>query len=71
MVSVLTFGSKVCGLKSGQGDGFVRELKIRSTPSFQMGSKIVGPHLVRCYGILKITSKCEQRCLEGFYYLLR
>jgi hypothetical protein len=34
MVSVLVIGPKVCGFKPGGGDGFLREIKIRSTPSF-------------------------------------
>jgi hypothetical protein len=34
VVSVLTTGSKGRGFKHGQGDGFLRAIKIRSTPSF-------------------------------------
>jgi hypothetical protein len=34
MVSVFDTGTKDCGFKSGRGDGFLRAIKIRSTPSF-------------------------------------
>jgi hypothetical protein len=34
VVSVLATGPKGCGSESGQGDGFFRAIKIRSTPSF-------------------------------------
>jgi hypothetical protein len=33
VVSVLAIGPKVRGFKPGQGDGFLRAIKIRSTPS--------------------------------------
>jgi hypothetical protein len=35
VVSVLATGLKGCGFESSQGDGFLRALKIRSTPSFR------------------------------------
>jgi hypothetical protein len=34
MVSVLATGPKGSGFKHGQGDGFLREIKISSTSSF-------------------------------------
>jgi hypothetical protein len=34
VVSVLATGPKGCGFEPGQGDGFLRTIKIRSTPSF-------------------------------------
>jgi hypothetical protein len=34
VVSVLVTGPKVCGFEPGQGDGFLRAIKIRITPSF-------------------------------------
>jgi hypothetical protein len=34
MVSVLDIGPKVRGFKLGRGDGFLRAIKILSTPSF-------------------------------------
>jgi hypothetical protein len=40
MVSILTIGPEVCRLKPGQGNGFLRTLKI-SLPS--EGSKARGP----------------------------
>jgi hypothetical protein len=36
VVSVLATGSKVYGFEPGQGDGFLRAIKIRSTPSSRM-----------------------------------
>jgi hypothetical protein len=39
VVSVLAIGPRVCGFESGQGDGFLRAIKIRSTSSFRIGSK--------------------------------
>jgi hypothetical protein len=40
VVSVLATVPKGCGFKPGQGDGFLRAIKIRITPSSQMGSKV-------------------------------
>jgi hypothetical protein len=34
VVSVLATGPKACGFEPGQGDRFLRAIKIRSTPSF-------------------------------------
>jgi hypothetical protein len=34
VVSVLPTGPKGCGFEPGQGDGFLRAIKIRCTPSF-------------------------------------
>jgi hypothetical protein len=34
VVSVLATGPKGCGFEPSQGDGFLRAIKIRSTPSF-------------------------------------
>jgi hypothetical protein len=34
VVSELTTGHKVCRFEPGKGDGFLRAIKIRSTPSF-------------------------------------
>jgi hypothetical protein len=47
VVSVLATGPKVCGFALGQGDGFLRVKKIRSTPSSQMGSKAGRSHVIR------------------------
>jgi hypothetical protein len=35
MVRVLAIVPKVRGIKPGRGDGFLRTIKIRSTPSFR------------------------------------
>jgi hypothetical protein len=43
MVSVLATEPKCCGFEPGQGDGFLRTIKIRSTHSSRMGSKAEGP----------------------------
>jgi hypothetical protein len=51
VVSVLATGPKVCGFQLGQGDGFLRTIKIRSTHSFRMGSKAGRSHFVRFYGM--------------------
>jgi hypothetical protein len=51
VVNVLATGPKVCGLESGQGDGFLRAIKIRSTPSSRMGSKAGRSHVVTFYGM--------------------
>jgi hypothetical protein len=39
VVSVLATGPKVFGFEPGQGDGFLRAIKIRSTPSFGWEAK--------------------------------
>jgi hypothetical protein len=41
----------VGGSKPGQGDGFLRAIKIRSTPSSRMGSKAGRFHVVTFYGM--------------------
>jgi hypothetical protein len=43
VVNVLATGLKGCGFEPGHGDRFLREIKIRSTPFFRMGSKAGGP----------------------------
>jgi hypothetical protein len=50
---VLATGPKGRGFKPGQGDVFLRAIKIRSTPSSRMGSKAGGSHVIRFYGMLK------------------
>jgi hypothetical protein len=51
VVSVLATGPKGCaGSKPGQGDEFLRAIKIRSTPLSRMGSKEGRSHVVRFYG---------------------
>jgi hypothetical protein len=47
VVSVLATGPK--GSKPGQGDGFLRAIKICNTPSSRMGSKAGRSHVVRFY----------------------
>jgi hypothetical protein len=53
VISVLATGPKGCEFEPGQGDGFLRAIKIRSTPSSRMGSKVGMSHVVRFYGTLK------------------
>jgi hypothetical protein len=43
MVSVFAIGYKVCGFKSGCGDGFLGTIKISSTPSFGGEAKPLSP----------------------------
>jgi hypothetical protein len=43
VVSVLATGPKNRGFKPGRGDGFIRAIKIRSTPSSRMENKGGGP----------------------------
>jgi hypothetical protein len=51
VVSVLSTGPKDCGFDPGQGDGFLRAIKIRGTPSFRMGSKTEGPMPLTLHGM--------------------
>jgi hypothetical protein len=44
VVSVLATGPKGCGFELGQGNGFLRAIKIRSTPSSRTGSKAGKSH---------------------------
>jgi hypothetical protein len=39
VVSVLATEQKGCGFEPFEGDGFLRAIKVRSTPSSRMGSK--------------------------------
>jgi hypothetical protein len=50
VVTVLATGPKGCEFEPGQGNRFLRAIKIRSTPSFRMGSKAGGP-ISRFYGM--------------------
>jgi hypothetical protein len=47
VASVLATELKGCGFEPGQGDGFLRAMKIRSTLSSWMGSKARKSHVVR------------------------
>jgi hypothetical protein len=51
VVSVLATGPKVCGFEPGQGDGFLRAIRIRSTPSFRWEVKPEVP----CRKILRLV----------------
>jgi hypothetical protein len=51
VVNVLATGPKGCGFESSQGDGFLRAIKICSTPSSWMGIKAGRSHIVRFYGM--------------------
>jgi hypothetical protein len=51
VVSVLATEPKVAGSKPGQGAGFLRAIKIRSSPLSRMGSKAGRSHVVRFYGM--------------------
>jgi hypothetical protein len=56
MVSVLAIGSKVLGFKPGGGDGFLREIKIRITPSFGGEVKLSAP----CSRILRHVTRTSK-----------
>jgi hypothetical protein len=43
VVSMLATGPKGCGFEPGQGDGLLRVINIRNTPSSRMGSKAGDP----------------------------
>jgi hypothetical protein len=43
VVSVLANGHKGCGFEPGEGDGLLRAIKIRSTPSFGWEVNPEGP----------------------------
>jgi hypothetical protein len=43
VVIVLATGLKCCGFEPSQGEGFLMDIKIRSTPFFRMVSKAGGP----------------------------
>jgi hypothetical protein len=51
VVNVSATGPKGCVFEPGQGDGFLRAIKIRSTPSSRMGSKAGRSNVVRFYGM--------------------
>jgi hypothetical protein len=43
MIRVLVIGPKICGFKPGRSDGFLRAIKIRSTPSFGKDVRLEAP----------------------------
>jgi hypothetical protein len=51
VVSLLATGTKGSAFELGQGDGFLRAIKIRSTSSSRMGSKAGRSHVVRFYSV--------------------
>jgi hypothetical protein len=51
VVSVLATGPKVADSKPCKSDGFLRAIKIPSTPSSRMGSKAGRSHVVTFYGM--------------------
>jgi hypothetical protein len=52
VVSMLASGPKACGFEPGQGDCFLRVVKIRSTRSSRLVSKAGRSHVVRFYSML-------------------
>jgi hypothetical protein len=54
VVIVLATGPKGCGFKSSRGDGFLRAIKIRSTPSFRWEIKPV------CKNHLQVSTEILQ-----------
>jgi hypothetical protein len=55
MVSVLATAPKVRRFKPDRGDGFLREIKIHSTPSFRRGVKLEAP----CKILQHVRELCE------------
>jgi hypothetical protein len=51
VVSVLATEPKGRGFEPGQGDGFLRVIKILSIPSSRTGTKGERSHVVRFYGM--------------------
>jgi hypothetical protein len=49
--------------KLGKGDGLLRAIKIRGTPSFRGEVKLAAPKSSSFYGMEKITCKYEQKYL--------
>jgi hypothetical protein len=71
IVRVLAIGPKLRGFKCCRGDGFLRALKIRSTPSFGRELKPSAP-CRNIYYMQQITSECEHICFGGkIKHLLR
>jgi hypothetical protein len=68
VVSVLATAPKGCGFEPGRGDGFLRAIKIRSTPSSRMGSKAGRSHVVR--EILKSHRDEQNKIVISFAHLL-
>jgi hypothetical protein len=74
--SVLVTGPKGRWFEPGQGDGFLKAIKIRSTPSFGWEVKLEA-HVVRFYGMLKIswsptgTDRLNSHFLRPFSYSLQ
>jgi hypothetical protein len=60
MVSMLAIGPKVLGLKTGGGDGYLRAMKIRSTPFFSKGKYGRRTHVVRFCSMLKISKSMKK-----------
>jgi hypothetical protein len=58
MVNVLAIGTKVCRLKPGQGNGFIRAIRICSTPSFGEVKTSAPYHKILWH--IKTTLKYEQ-----------
>jgi hypothetical protein len=56
MVTVLAIGHKVHGFKPSQGDGFLRAIKICSTPSFREEVRPKAPH---CNILLNLKELCK------------
>jgi hypothetical protein len=51
VVSVLVTGPKGRGFEPGKDDGFLRAIKIHSTPSFRWEVKPGRFHVIRYYGM--------------------
>jgi hypothetical protein len=63
---VFAIGPKVRGVKPGQGDGFLRAMKIRSTPSFVGEVQPEAPSR-KILRHVKIMYKYEQKYFARLY----
>jgi hypothetical protein len=70
VVSVLATGLKDYWFEPGQGDGFLRATKIRSTPSCRLGSKAGRSHVVRFYGMWKNSWSPTEMNRQSSHFLL-
>jgi hypothetical protein len=66
MVSVLVIGPKVCGFKSGKGNGLLRAIKICSTPSFRGEVRPMSQDFTACKKSLASMNNLQGQILIPF-----
>jgi hypothetical protein len=65
MISVLPTGPKVHAFKRSQGDGFLRAIKIRNTPSFGGEVKPDAPCRKMLWHVRKSLASMNKNCSQG------